>query len=54
MEQLANSHQVTKLFAERLAAWRAVVSHLEDYVTSTEKLHHGVGKDYEKIVKVLP
>jgi len=43
--------EVTRIFNERLTAWRNVVSHLEDYVTATEKLHHGQGKDYEKITK---
>jgi hypothetical protein len=43
---------VTKLFSERLQAWKHATSYLEDYVTATEKTHHAHGKEYERILKV--
>jgi len=44
--------QVTKLFEERLSAWKHAVAYLEDYVESTEKMQHAHGKEYEKVLKV--
>jgi hypothetical protein len=44
--------QVTKLFAERLQAWKHATSYLQDYITATEKTHHAHGKEYERILKV--
>jgi hypothetical protein len=44
--------QVTKLFAERLQAWKHAVAYLEDYVTATEKTNHAHGKEYERVLKV--
>lgn len=44
--------QVTKLFAERLQAWKHATSNLEDYITATEKTHQAHGKEYERILKV--
>jgi hypothetical protein len=43
---------VTKLFSERLQAWKHAVAYIEDYVTATEKLQHAHGKEYEKVLKV--
>ncbi|KAF2713818.1 PH domain-containing protein [Pleomassaria siparia CBS 279.74] len=46
-----DTSEVTKLFAERLAAWKHAVGYLEDYITATEKVQHAHGKEYEKTVK---
>jgi hypothetical protein len=43
---------VTKLFGERLQAWKHATAYLEDYITATEKTHHAHGKEYERILKV--
>jgi hypothetical protein len=43
--------QVTRLFGERLAAWKHAVGYLEDYITATEKVQHAHGKEYEKVLK---
>lgn len=47
-----DTSEVTKLFAERLAAWKHAVGYLEDYITATEKTHHAHGKEYERVLKV--
>jgi len=39
-----DTSEVTKLFAERLQAWKHAVAYLEDYVTATEKTHHAHGR----------
>ncbi|KAF2194032.1 PH domain-containing protein [Zopfia rhizophila CBS 207.26] len=44
---------VTKLFQERLQAWKHAVGYIEDYVTVTEKTHHAHGKEYEKVLKTV-
>lgn len=44
--------QVTKLFGERLQAWKHAVGYLEDYITATEKTNHAHGKEYERVLKV--
>ncbi|KAJ4400999.1 hypothetical protein N0V91_008253 [Didymella pomorum] len=48
-----DTSEVTKLFAERLQAWKHATSNLEDYVTATEKTHHAHGKEYERILKTV-
>ena len=45
--------QVTKLFAERLQAWKHAVGYLEDWVTATEKANNAHGKEYEKVLKTV-
>jgi truncated hemoglobin YjbI len=50
--QWLNHVQVTKLFSERLQAWKHAVAYLEDYVTATEKTNHAHGKEYERVLKV--
>ena len=47
-----DTSEVTKLFAERLQAWKHATSNLEDYITATEKTHQAHGKEYERILKV--
>ncbi|KAJ4350430.1 uncharacterized protein N0V89_009051 [Didymosphaeria variabile] len=48
-----DTSEVTKLFAERLAAWKHAVAYLEDYITATEKTHHAHGKEYERVLKTV-
>ncbi|KAJ4299089.1 hypothetical protein N0V90_004333 [Kalmusia sp. IMI 367209] len=48
-----DTSEVTKLFAERLAAWKHAVGYLEDYITATEKTHHAHGKEYERVLKTV-
>ncbi|KAI9787424.1 MAG: hypothetical protein M1816_007472 [Peltula sp. TS41687] len=45
--------QVTKLFLERLEAWRHAAVYLEDYISATEKVHKAHAKEYEKVLKTL-
>lgn len=47
-----DTSEVTKLFGERLAAWKHAVAYLQDYVTATEKTNHAHGKEYERVLKV--
>ena len=49
-----DTSEVTKLFHERLQAWKHACGYLEDYVTAaTEKLQHTHAKEYEKVLKVF-
>ncbi|KAL6710132.1 hypothetical protein ACN47E_009923 [Coniothyrium glycines] len=48
-----DTSEVTKLFAERLQAWKHAVTYLEDYVTATEKTNHAHGKEYERVLKTV-
>lgn len=48
-----DTSEVTKLFAERLQAWKHAVAYLEDYVSATEKTNHAHGKEYERVLKVM-
>ncbi|CBX99000.1 hypothetical protein IAQ61_001277 [Plenodomus lingam] len=48
-----DTSEVTKLFAERLQAWKHAVSYLEDYITATEKTNHAHGKEYERVLKTV-
>lgn len=48
-----DSSEVTKLFAERLQAWKHAVAYLEDYITATEKTNHAHGKEYERVLKTV-
>lgn len=43
--------EVTKLFHERLQAWKHACGYLEDYITATEKLYSSNSKEYEKVLK---
>jgi hypothetical protein len=45
--------QVTRLFSERLRAWKHACGYLEDYVKATEKMQHAHGKEYEKVLKTV-
>lgn len=48
-----DSSEVTTLFNERLQAWKHACGYLEDYVSSTEKMQHAHGKEYEKVLKTV-
>lgn len=48
-----DTSEVTRLFVERLQAWKHAVGYLEDYVTATEKTHHAHGKEYERVLKTV-
>lgn len=48
-----DSSEVTKLFHERLQAWKHACGYLEDYVQATEKMQHSHGKEYEKVLKTV-
>jgi hypothetical protein len=50
---IEDTSEVTKLFGERLQAWRHAVSYLQDYIESTEKLHRTHGKEYERVLKTV-
>jgi hypothetical protein len=49
-----DTSEVTKLFHERLQAWKHACGYLEDYVSATEKMQHAHAKEYEKVLKVSP
>ncbi|EUC46512.1 hypothetical protein COCMIDRAFT_92598 [Bipolaris oryzae ATCC 44560] len=48
-----DTSEVTRLFSERLQAWKHAVGYLEDYITATEKTNHAHGKEYERVLKTV-
>lgn len=48
-----DSSETTKLFHERLQAWKHACGYIEDYITATEKMHHQHSKEYEKVLKTV-
>jgi len=48
-----DTSELTRLFSERLSAWKHAVAYLEDYITATEKANHSQGKEYEKVLKTV-
>ncbi|KJY00708.1 ph domain-containing protein [Zymoseptoria brevis] len=48
-----DTSETSKLFHERLSAWKHATAYLEDYVEATEKLHNSTSKDYEKVLKTV-
>jgi len=48
-----DTSEVTRLFNERLSAWKHACAYLEDYVTATEKMSHHQSKEYEKVLKTV-
>lgn len=48
-----DSSETTKLFHERLQAWKHACGYLEDYITATEKTHHQHAKEYERVLKTV-
>ena len=47
-----DSSETTKLFLERLQAWKHACGYLEDYLKATEKMQDQSVKEYEKVLKV--
>ncbi|OCK84659.1 PH domain-containing protein [Lepidopterella palustris CBS 459.81] len=48
-----DTSEVTRLFQERLQAWKHAIVYLEDYITATEKMQNAHGKEYEKVLKTV-
>jgi hypothetical protein len=48
-----DASEVSKLFHERLQAWKHACGYLEEYVTATEKLAASNAKEYEKVLKTV-
>jgi hypothetical protein len=48
-----DTSEVTRLFAERLQAWKHACGYLEDYIKATEKMQVSHGKEYEKVLKTV-
>ncbi|KAK8157745.1 PH domain-containing protein [Phyllosticta citrichinensis] len=48
-----DTSEVTKLFQERLQAWKHACGYIEEYITATEKLQTSQGKEYEKVLKTV-
>ncbi|TKA79416.1 hypothetical protein B0A55_03504 [Friedmanniomyces simplex] len=48
-----DASEATKLFNERLQAWKHACAYLEDYVAATEKMQQSHGKEYEKVLKTV-
>lgn len=49
-----DTSEVTKLFMERLQAWKHACGYLEDFIEATQKAHQQQGKEYEHVLKVCP
>ncbi|KAF2744782.1 PH domain-containing protein [Sporormia fimetaria CBS 119925] len=50
---MEDTSEVTRLFVERLQAWKHAVAYLEDYISATEKAQHAHGKEYAHILKTV-
>ena len=48
-----DTSEVTKLFHDRLQAWKHACGYIEEYVKSTEKMQLAHGKEYEKVLKTI-
>ncbi|KXT07445.1 hypothetical protein AC578_457 [Pseudocercospora eumusae] len=48
-----DSSETTKLFHERLQAWKHACAYVEDYIHATEKMHKDNAKDFEKVLKTV-
>ncbi|KAF1999253.1 PH domain-containing protein [Amniculicola lignicola CBS 123094] len=48
-----DTSEVTKLFQERLQAYKHAVGYLETYIEATEKVNHAHGKEYDKVLKTV-
>ncbi|KAI9712773.1 MAG: hypothetical protein M1820_001395 [Bogoriella megaspora] len=48
-----DASEVTRLFNERLQAWKHACGYLEDYITATEKMQEAHGKEYNKVLKTV-
>lgn len=45
--------EVSKLFHERLQAWKHAIAYMQDYVESTDKMYRDTSKDYERVLKTV-
>lgn len=48
-----DSSEVTKLFHERLQAWKHACGYFEDYIEATSKMYSSASKDYDKVLKTV-
>lgn len=48
-----DASETTKLFNERLQAWKHACGYLEDYISATEKMHRDSQKEYERVLKTV-
>ncbi|KAH7056965.1 PH domain-containing protein [Macrophomina phaseolina] len=48
-----DTSEVTKLFQERLQAWKHACGYIEEYITATEKMQLNQAKEYEKVLKTV-
>lgn len=48
-----DSSETTKLFHERLQAWKHACGYIEDYIKATEKMNEHNAKEYEKVLKTV-
>ena len=48
-----DASETTKLFEERLQAWKHACGYLEEYVKATEKCQGNTSKEYEKVLKAV-
>ena len=48
-----DSSETTKLFNQRLQAWKGAVANLEDYVEATQKSEKSISKEVAKILKTV-
>ena len=48
-----DSSETTKLFQERLQAWKHATRYLEDYISATEKMQGHQSKEVEKVLKTV-
>ncbi len=48
-----DSSQTTKLFHERLQAWKHACDYIIDYIKATEKMHEHNSKECEKVLKTV-
>lgn len=48
-----DSSETTKLFHERLQAWKHACAYLEEYISVTEKTESNTSKEYAKVLKAV-
>ncbi len=48
-----DTSETTRLFLQRLEAWKHACGYLEDYISATEKMQTAHGKEYEKVLKTV-
>ena len=48
-----DASETTKLFHERLQAWKHACGYLEEYIKANEKMVHDTSKEYQKVLKAV-